>query len=326
MPPGKMYTASLRDLCYPRCSRLRVAAIRSSISSQRTICTTSTAPYQDSAPRSVISVPATLTNCRYAQRHPRTVAASPCPCFQIRRASSQFSRVVMPRPGTTAETYVAYGMTQKLFEACSSQADYSIPQASQKGAQVPKTEAGEDLGVGQGWWYEDLGLIPTFSTWSQITFLHMYLLTVRLRVLPSYESFQTYSRHLIDHFSHNAEHRMDVLHGFTSRTIRNKFLKDLFIQWRGVLAAYDEGIVKGDAVLGAAIWRNLWKASHTGPDGKELDWTKIARVVAYMRRVTSELSQVSEADLILQLYQQTGAKPSIFGYSELDKRLVQGKR
>ncbi|KAF7594285.1 Protein cbp3, mitochondrial [Aspergillus hancockii] len=232
----------------------------------------------------------------------------------------------MPRPGTAAETYVAYGMTQKLFEACSGQADYSIPQVSQKGAQVPKNEAGEDLGVGEGWWYEDLGLTPTFSTWSQITFLHMYLLTVRLRALPSYESFQTYSRHLIDHFSHNAEHRMDVLHGFTSRTIRNKFLKDLFIQWRGVLAAYDEGLVKGDAVLGAAVWRNLWKASHTGPDGKELDWTKIALVVAYMRRVTSELSRVSEADLIFQLRQRSGGKRGIFGYSELDKKLVDGKR
>ena len=106
----------------------------------------------------MVPVPATLANCRYAQRHPRTVAAPSCPCFQIRRASSQLSRVVIPRPGTTAETYVAYGMTQKLFEACSSQADYSIPQASQKGAQVPKTEAGEDLGVGEGWWYE--GLFP----------------------------------------------------------------------------------------------------------------------------------------------------------------------
>ncbi|EAL93051.1 uncharacterized protein AFUA_2G07530 [Aspergillus fumigatus Af293] len=70
------------------------------------------------------------------------------------RASSQLSRAIMPRPGTAAETYVAYGMTQKLFEVCSSQADYSIPQLSQKGAQVPKTEAGEDLGVGEGWWYE----------------------------------------------------------------------------------------------------------------------------------------------------------------------------
>lgn len=154
----------------------------------------------------------------------------------------------------------------------------------------------------------------------------MYLLTVRLRALPSHESLQTYSRHLIDHFSHNAEHRMDVLHGLTSRAIRNKFLKDLFIQWRGVIAAYDEGLIKGDAVLGAAVWRNLWKASHTGPDGKELDWNKVARVVAYMRRVVSEMSQVSEADLIFELNRRSGGKPGIFGYSELDQKLVSGTR
>lgn len=171
----------------------------------------------------------------------------------------------------------------------------------------------------------ELSLAPTFSSWSQVTFLHMYLLTVRLRALPSHESVQTYSRHLIDHFSHNAEQRMDVLHGITSRAIRNKFLKDLFIQWRGVIAAYDEGLVKGDAVLGAAVWRNLWKATYTGPDGKDMDWTKVACVVAYMRRVLSELSQVSEGDLILTLERKKG-KPGIFGYSELDKKLVNAKR
>ncbi|EYE97312.1 uncharacterized protein EURHEDRAFT_410372 [Aspergillus ruber CBS 135680] len=245
--------------------------------------------------------------------------------LQSRRAS-RLAKAILPRPGTTAETYVAYGLTQKLFEACSRQADYRIPQVSQKGAQTPKTEEGEDLGVGEGWWYEELSLAPTFSTWSQVTFLHMYLLTVRLRALPSHDSVQTYSRHLIDHFSHNAEQRMDVLHGITSRAIRNKFLKDLFIQWRGVLAAYDEGLVKGDAVLGAAVWRNLWKANYTGPDGKDIDWTKIAWVVAYMRRVLSELSRVSEGDLILTLERRSGGKPGIFGYSELDKKLVDAKR
>lgn len=153
----------------------------------------------------------------------------------------------------------------------------------------------------------------------------MYLLTVRLRALPSRESLQTYSRHLIDHFSHSAEHRMDVLHGLTSRGIRNKFLKDLFIQWRGILAAYDEGLVKGDAVLGAAIWRNLWKASHTGPDGKDLDWTKVARVVVYMRRVLSELSKVNEADLVFVLQRGSGGNTGIFGYCEVDKKLVDGR-
>jgi len=117
---------------------------------------------------------------------------------------------------------------------------------------------------------------------------------------------------------------MDVLHDISSRTIRNKYLKDLFIQWRGVLAAYDEGLVKGDAVLGAAIWRNLWKASPTGSDGQELDWSKVALVVAYMRRVLSQLSKVSEADMVFTLSGKD--KDTIFGYSEADRKLVESSR
>ncbi|KAJ5815271.1 hypothetical protein N7474_007048 [Penicillium riverlandense] len=254
----------------------------------------------------------------------RPVPTSPLSLIRSYSQSPRLARSAAPRPGGAAEIYVAYGMTQKLFEACSSQADYQIPQISQKGVPVPKTEAGEDLGVGESWWFKELGLLPTFSTWSQVTFLHMYLLTVRLRALPSRDSVQTYSRHLIDHFSHNAEHRMDELHDISSRTIRNKYLKDLFIQWRGVLAAYDEGLVKGDAVLGAAIWRNLWKASPTGPDGQELNWSQVALVVAYMRRVLSQLSQVSEADMVFTLSGKD--RGTIFGYSEADRKLVESSR
>jgi cytochrome b pre-mRNA-processing protein 3 len=119
---------------------------------------------------------------------------------------------------------------------------------------------------------------------------------------------------------------MVVLHNLSSRSIRNKYLKDLFLQWRGILAAYDEGLVKGDAVLGAAVWRNLWKASPVGADGKELDWTQIAYVVAYMRRVLSELSRVDATDLISALEGENNGRPSIFRYSEADKRLVEGRR
>ncbi|KAJ5707215.1 hypothetical protein N7488_007016 [Penicillium malachiteum] len=230
-------------------------------------------------------------------------------------------RSVSTGPGAAAETYVAYGMTQRLFEACSNQADYKVPQATQKGVEVPLTASGEHLGTSDSWWYKELGLQPTFSTWSQITFLHMYLLTVRLRALPTRDSVQTYSRHLIDHFSHNAEHRMDVLHDIASRSIRNKYLKDLFIQWRGIIAAYDEGLVKGDAVLGAAVWRNLWKAESTGPDGEDIDWTKVAWVVAYMRRVLSELSKMQEADIVIELSKGT-SESAIFGLSPVDKRMA----
>jgi cytochrome b pre-mRNA-processing protein 3 len=154
----------------------------------------------------------------------------------------------------------------------------------------------------------------------------MYLLTVRLRALPNRESFQTYSRHLIDHFSHNAEHRMDDLHDIGSRSIRNKYLKDLFIQWRGIIAAYDEGLIKGDAVLGAAVWRNLWKAEAVGPDGKDLDWSKVAWVVAYMRRVTAQLARMDEADIVMELSGASGQESKIFGFSELDRRIVESSK
>ncbi|KAJ5187193.1 hypothetical protein N7449_010187 [Penicillium cf. viridicatum] len=275
--------------------------------------------------RSASRNPVTLVSasCAFTEQPLKSITTRSYSQSKVSDLAKDFSR----RPGNAAETYVAYGMTQKLFEACSSQADYKIPQASQKGAEVPKTEAGEDLGVGEGWWYKELGLLPTFSTWSQVTFLHMYLLTVRLRALPHRDSVTTYSRHLIDHFSHEAEHRMDTYHDLGSRTIRNKYLKDLFIQWRGIIAAYDEGLAKGDAVLGAAVWRNLWKGSQTGPDGKEeIDWAKVAQVVAYMRRVLSELSKKDEVDLVFALGRGDQKNTAIFEYSETDKKLVQANK
>ena len=169
----------------------------------------------------------------------------------------------------------------------------------------------------------ELKLLPTFSTWSQVTFLHMYLLTVRIRALPSPESVRTHSRHLFDHFSHNAEQRMATLHNISSRSIRNKYLKDLFIQWRGVLAAYDEGLVKGDAVLGAAVWRNIWKASGTTHDGHDLDWSQVATVVAYMRRVLSELAKTNEADLVFDLLGSESVAAAVAGK---EKKAIFGPR
>lgn len=243
---------------------------------------------------------------------------------------------------------MSYGLTQTLFEACSAQADYTIPKPAKGQTEVRKTKEGEDVGIGEGPWYTsgipilfsfkesqliralELDLLPTFSSWSQVTFLHMYLLTVRLRALPSAESVRTHSRHLIDHFSHNAEHRMATLHGISSRSIRNRYLKDLFLQWRGVLAAYDEGLAKdSDAVLAAAVWRNIWKGAHRVPtmtetsDGgirieeKEVDWTQIATVVAYMRRVLAELARVDDADLVLVGEEWEGRRP-VFGLRESD--------
>ena len=60
--------------------------------------------------------------------------------------------------GGLTETYTAYGATEALYKECSIQADYTIPQQADNDAEVPKTEDGEDLGVGGGWWHN--GMVP----------------------------------------------------------------------------------------------------------------------------------------------------------------------
>lgn len=104
----------------------------------------------------------------------------------------------------------------------------------------------------------------------------MYLLTVRLRTFPA-DHAPTWHKQLTDHFFYLAEERMVVTHNISSRMMRNKYLKDLFTQFRGLTLAYDSGLIQGDAVLATAVWRNVCKAD------AEVDFTKLAEVVAFMR-------------------------------------------
>ena len=201
---------------------------------------------------------------------------------------------------STTDTYIVYGYAETFFKSCSAQAPYTIPdnQRTQivSGRGPPRTAGGEDIGVpdesstnqGSVFWHEQLGLLPTFSTWSQVTYLHFYILLVHLRTLPDYGNLQMHQRYLIEHFSQNAEDKMILLHTIEARGIRNRYLKDLFMQWRGCIAAYDEGLVKGDATLGAAIWRNMFKGE------EQVDWEKVAIVVAYMRRCINMLGRFKE--------------------------------
>lgn len=86
---------------------------------------------------------------------------------------------------------------------------------------------------------------------------------------------------------------MAVLHGMHASGTRNKYLKDLFVQWRGLLAAYDEGLVRGDAVLAAAIWRNLFKAD------QNVNVKGLALIVSYMRRTLKGLDELSDEKLMM---------------------------
>lgn len=194
------------------------------------------------------------------------------------------------------EPYVAYGATEELFKSCAATCSYTIPAANEKPPQpAPKNERGEDVGVGEGWWFTPktaggLELPVTFNTWAQVMYLHMYALTARLRKFPA-DHVRIWEQNLLDHFFYAAEDRMAMWHGMTARGIRNKYLKDLWVQWRGVLVSYDEGLIKGDAVLGAAVWRNVFQAR------EDVDLADVAAVVSYLRREIARLDKLSDGHI-----------------------------
>jgi cytochrome b pre-mRNA-processing protein 3 len=130
-----------------------------------------------------------------------------------------------------------------------------------------------------------LELPKTFNTWATVCFLHMWILKVRIRQLPKQMSLH-WSELLTNHFFWEAERTMDFVHKL-SATQRRKDLEAYTQIWRGTIVAYDEGLVKGDAVLATAIWRQLFNAH------ADADPVKIALVTAYVRR---ELARIGRLD------------------------------
>lgn len=121
--------------------------------------------------------------------------------------------------------------------------------------------------------------------------LHMYLVFARLRKLEA-EAARSWQKQLTDHFFFDAEDRMELSHGLSSRGLRHRYLKDLFVQWRGVLVAYDEGVVKGDTALAAAVWRNVFKARD------DVDVRAVAAIVSWMRLCLKMLDQMPDEALV----------------------------
>ena len=196
----------------------------------------------------------------------------------------------------TTEPYIAYGTTSTLLAECSAQITYTIPTAlSTPTHPAPQNASGQDVGEGTGWWYTPraqggLGLEVTFASWAQVMMLYLYCLTARLRAFPAQHA-RIWQQQLLDHFFYAAEDRMVVWHRLAARGVRNKYLKDLAQQWRGVLFSYDEGVIRGDAVLAAAVWRNVFK----GDEGVDLE--DLALVTAFLRGQLRMLDGLSDVEV-----------------------------
>lgn len=122
------------------------------------------------------SIPPFLLSPQTAQRPPsapsmptRLVNDSIAPTAEAGQQSDSPSAVdklaaeVRKHASATTETYVAYGVCETLANECARQADYTMPQALEEGASIPRTKNGEHIGVGKGWWYEGNSLPPSIS-------------------------------------------------------------------------------------------------------------------------------------------------------------------
>ncbi|EHL00459.1 putative protein CBP3, mitochondrial [Glarea lozoyensis 74030] len=127
--------------------------------------------------------------------------------------------------------------------------------------------------------------------------LHIYILSSRFRCFEP-DVCRIWQQHLLDHFFYDMENKMAVSH-------------DVFVQWRGVLAAYDEGLAKNDAVLAGALWRNVFKAS------EDVDIVKLAMIVSFMRRTLNKLDAMDDM-MIMQAKLE-------FSSPDMEKELVAKK-
>ncbi|KAF7315239.1 hypothetical protein MIND_00038300 [Mycena indigotica] len=136
-------------------------------------------------------------------------------------------------------------------------------------------------------WRHDCGLPPTFQSWFTVITLHIWMMNVRFRALPSAYG-RRYADCLVEHFFQDVEDRvraiMQPTHDYKPYTFLSTFyvnpnapkstdkneklsnaperlvsqqLKIFKEQWTGFALSLDLALVKGDMEMAATVWRNL---------------------------------------------------------------------
>ncbi|KAJ2881245.1 Ubiquinol cytochrome-c reductase assembly protein Cbp3 [Coemansia aciculifera] len=134
-------------------------------------------------------------------------------------------------------------------------------------------------------WVDDCQLPETFQTWFSTTSLYVWMAMVRIRADPN---AKYYSQGLVDCFFRDAEQKMRSS-GIKSSRIVNDTLKDLVSSFKGTVMSLDEGFARSDAVLAAAIWRNLVPVDE--------NVIQVDRIAQYVRRQLQRLDKCTIKDL-----------------------------
>lgn len=147
----------------------------------------------------------------------------------------------------------------------------------------------EELSVTAKYYYETLGLPRSFSQWFQITALHYWILSVRMRAMP-FKYGRNYQQKLVDRIFRDLELRMAEELGINSNRIIEGYLKDYHTQLLGSVLSYDEGLVTDDITLAAALWRNIFNGNPNA------DMRHLESMVEYVHSQLYVLSKMSDRE------------------------------
>lgn len=176
------------------------------------------------------------------------------------------------------------GRKQIYYSAYQPSMDLYVQSAAQA-AQDAKS-----VNTANKFWYDASGLPPTFQTWFQITQLHLWMLMVRMRALPK-DVGHHYQQQMTNHFFNDAEARLRVVYQIRDGRIVQTYMKDLLLQWRGSVAAYDQALISEDSVMAAALWRNIYGAQ------RDADLVCLDKMVEHTRLNLQLLDRASDQDV-----------------------------
>ncbi|KAJ1988487.1 Ubiquinol cytochrome-c reductase assembly protein Cbp3 [Coemansia spiralis] len=138
----------------------------------------------------------------------------------------------------------------------------------------------------KGFWIDECQLPDTFQTWFSTTSLYVWMAMVRIR---ADSNAKHYNQGLVDSFFIEAERKIRAS-GVKSGRIVNDTLKDLVSSFKGTVMALDEGFARSDAVLAAAVWRNLV------PEDKMLP--QVDTITRFIRSQLAALDKCSVQSLV----------------------------
>lgn len=138
-------------------------------------------------------------------------------------------------------------------------------------------------------YYETLDLPRSFSQWYQITVLHYWMLSVRMRAMP-FKYGRNYQQKLVDRIFKDMELRMAQELGINSNRVIENYLKDYHTQLLGSVLSYDEGLMTDDITLAAALWRNVFNGN------PNVDMRHVEALVGYVRSNLYVLNKMSDRE------------------------------